>query len=313
MTILIIILSVAAAVLAVLTASYLLYRRVFSVPRRRPGDALILPQGSQYEQSREVMVSLIEGALSRKYERVSITSRDGLTLCAKYYHIADGAPVEILMHGYRGFAERDFCGGLRLCVESGHNALLVDQRAHGDSGGRCLSFGILERYDCLDWIGFITGRFGEHTEIILTGVSMGAATVLSATDLPLPENVVAVIADSGYTSPRDIIRKVLADMSCPVWAVYPFIRLGARIFGGFDLEESGAVTSLASCRIPVLLIHGEDDRFVPCRMSRENYAACASEKTLLTVPGAGHGLSYIVDREAYERAVRGFLSSVLGG
>ena len=96
----------------------------------------------------------------------------------------------------------------------------------------------------------------------------------------------------------------------PVAPVYALLRLGGRLFGGFDIEEDGAEKALAKCRIPVLFIHGEDDHFVPCGMSRRNYAACAGKKTLVTFPGAEHGLSYLVDPERYRKVVMDFYDEI---
>jgi len=215
-----------------------------------------------------------------------------------------------MFHGYKSRAYLDFCGGLRNALEAGHSAILVDQRAHDKSGGNCLAFGVLERFDCLTWINYVSERFGKSTGIILVGVSMGASTVLMASDLDLPDNVLGIIADSGYTSAREIIKKVIRDMRLPPWLIYPFVRLGALIFGGFDPDACSADGALASCRVPVLFIHGEDDRFVPCEMSIRNRAACASSGTLLTVSGAGHAMSYIINKKAYTEAVRAFYERI---
>ena len=140
---------------------------------------------------------------------------------------------------------------------------------------------------------------------------MGAATVLMATDLSLPPNVVGVIADCPYSSPKAIIQKVSRDMHLPARIAYPFVKLGAKIFGGFDLEESSALSAVANTNIPILLIHGEDDHFVPCDMSRSIHKACASRITFQTVPGAGHGLSYMVAPEIYEKVTTDFIHTIL--
>ena len=135
---------------------------------------------------------------------------------------------------------------------------------------------------------------------------MGAATVLMASALELPQNVRGIIADCGYSSPREIIRKVIGEMKLPVWAAYPFARLGAWLWGGFRLESGSPEDSLKRAKVPVLILHGEDDRFVPCGMGRANYDACVSEKRLVTVPGAGHGLSCLIDPDTYKGAVAEF-------
>ena len=142
---------------------------------------------------------------------------------------------------------------------------------------------------------------------------MGAATVLMAADLDLPDNVIGIMADCPYSSPKEIIKTVCTrDMHLPAWLLYPFVKLGARIFGGFDLEESSAVTAVTNAKVPILIIHGEDDRFVPCDMSRAIQKACSDLITLETVPDAGHGLCYMVAPKRYEEVTVNFLEKVLG-
>ena len=128
-----------------------------------------------------------------------------------------------------------------------------------------------------------------------------------ASELELPGSVAGIIADCPYSSPEAIIRKVCQeDMHLPSALLMPFVRLGARLFGHFMLREASAVEAVQHTHIPVLLIHGEDDRFVPCDMSREIFDACAGYKICKTFPGAGHGLSYMVDTNGYEQAVAQF-------
>ena len=192
------------------------------------------------------------------------------------------------------------------CFRMGHSALVVDQRSTGRSEGRAITFGIKERKDCLSWVEFTKQAFGEDVKIILTGISMGAAMVLMSAAEPLPENVKGILADCGYTSPKAIIHIVLRKMGLPVGLVYPFVKLGARIFGGFDLEETSPLEAMKNCKVPVIFFHGEADDFVPCHMSRRNYEVCASRKALVTVSGAGHGLSYPVAPERYLQTLRDF-------
>ena len=149
-------------------------------------------------------------------------------------------------------------------------------------------------------------HFGPDVKIILTGISMGASTVLMASGHPLPRNVIGVLADCGYSSPKEIIKVVIGQMGLPVELSYPFVRLAARLYGGFDLEETSPAQMVKSSRVPVIFFHGEADAYVPCEMSRVNYEACASRKRLVTIPGAGHGLSYPVAPEVYRAALREF-------
>ena len=286
------------------------WRTAFYMPRKERGAIFHMPNNEQYRACKPITDALRAEMEALPFEVVSITSHDGLVLTGKYYHLRDGAPLQIQFHGYRGTALRDFCGGHKLAVEQGYNTLVIDQRAHGDSGGCNITFGLLERYDCLCWARYAAARFPD-TPIVLAGVSMGAATVLMAADLPLPETVRAIMADSPYTTPCDIIRKVCADRGLPPSLAFPFVKLGARLYGGFRLTEEGAVHAVARTSVPLLIIHGEDDLFVPVEMSRALDAACVGEHRLVTFPGAGHGLSYIVDPERYAAETAAFLDQYI--
>lgn len=300
----------AAAVLAaaVLIISYVCYRMAFHVRREAPREEepVQIPEGKIYETYRDPMERWAMELRQMEYRELTVRSFDGLTLYAKLYEYAPGAPIELMFHGYRGTAERDLSGGVQRCFALGRSALLVDQRCSGKSGGHVITFGIREHRDCLAWVQRLREEFGPERKLILTGISMGAATVLMAAGKPLPENVVGVLADCGYSSPKEIICKVIRQMGLPVKLAYPFVRLGGRLYGGFDLESYSPLEAMKQATVPVIFVHGEADDFVPCQMSRQVYEACGSKKRLVTVPGAGHGLSYLVDPEGYLQALREF-------
>ncbi len=266
--------------------------------------------GEQYEAVAENIFRISHIMESISFEEVMVQAQDGISLYGRYYHVRDGAPLEILFHGYKSHAFRDCSGGHALSRKMGFNALVVDQRAHGKSGGNTICFGIMERYDAEKWIRYANKRFGSETPIILSGLSMGAATVLMAAGLDLPGNVACVVADSPYSAPSAIIRKVCADVGYPVALSMPFVHLGARLFGRFKLNETTAKDAVKKAKVPILLIHGEDDRFVPCSMSVEIAVHCASPVTVHTFPDAGHGLCYMTDPRRYERIVYDFLRRI---
>lgn len=296
-----------------LVIAYVCYRISFFAPKRiADKDVEIhLPTGGQYDALRDGIKKSVDRMLARDYEPVWITTFDGHKLFARYYHVADGAPLQIQFHGYKSHAVLDFSGGSYLASMLGQNALVVDQRSHGQSEGRSITFGIKERKDILNWVDYANQRFGTDTKIILCGLSMGAATVLMASELDLPENVVGIMADCPYSSPKEIIKKVCKDtMHLPANLLYPFIWLGAKLFAGFDLEESSPVAAVQKSRIPILIMHGEGDDFVPCDMSRKIQAANPEKVTLVTVPDAGHGLAYMVNPPIYEKAAIAFLQKV---
>lgn len=288
-----------------------MYDFVFHGTTRRQPYNQDEPMGTEFGVYAEVINKYIEDFKKIPYEKATILSHDGIKLAGRYYHYKDGAPVSIIFHGYRGNVARDGCGGFRMSRDNGFNVLLINQRAHFESGGRTITFGVKERYDCLDWIEYVRERFGKDTPVMLMGLSMGAAVVLMAGGLDLPSNVKGIFADCGYTSPKEILQTVIKQMKLPVKISYFFVRLSAIVFGGFDPEEASAKEALKNCKVPVMFVHGEADDFVPCQMSRDNYEACASRKEILTVPGAKHGMSYCIDSEAYVNAVQKFIDSAM--
>lgn len=294
-----------------LTISYTSYRIAFRAPKRQPGDAPSMPSGEQYLEYKETIDSCVQEIMDRPYEEVSIISFDGLKLSGRYYHVADGAPLQIQFHGYRSSGYVDFCGGTKLALKLGYNVLVVDQRSHGRSEGKTIAFGVEERKDCLRWTNYALERFGQDIKIVLAGISMGAATVLMASDMELPPNVKGIMADCPYSSPKEIICKVGKEMKFPLILLYPFIKLGARVFGGFRLEECSAVEAVSKAKVPILLIHGEADSFVPCEMSRAIKEAGGDNVELHTFPGATHGMSYMVDAERYEEITIAFLERIM--
>ena len=273
----------------------------FYEPPRKPkkGDVIEIPKGEIYEAHREKMENWVRQMRAMPSESFEITSFDGLKLRAKFYEYAPGAPIELMFHGYRGNAERDLAGGVERCFRVRRSALIVDQRCAGLSEGSTITFGVNERRDCLKWIDFAIDHFGSDVKIILTGISMGAATVLMAGGEKLPPNVRGILADCGYSSAREIMAHVMGQMGLPAKLCYPFVKLGARLFGHFDLDETSPVEAVKNCQLPVIFFHGESDDFVPCDMSRINFEACGCRKRLVTIPGAGHGLAYAVDSDRY--------------
>ncbi len=301
-----------ALILLVLGISYGVYRFCFYSPADRKEDPYALLDGEQYQAVSEHIFKCTRIMEQTPCEFVETTAFDETGLSARYYGAKPGSPVMLLFHGYRSMALRDGAGGFLLGKKLGFHVLAVDQRAHGRSGGKTITFGINERRDVLAWVDYCRQRFGENVPIVISGLSMGAATVLMASECNLPSNVQCGIADCPYSAPAAIIRKVCGDMKIPAKLAYPFVRLGAYIFGGFDLEECNARDAVRNSRIPLLLLHGENDDFVPCQMSIEIAAANKALCQVHTFPEAGHGLCYMVDPVRYERLNVAFLTAMPG-
>ena len=295
---------------AVLGGAYYAYRIAFYSPAK---DRETIPEikDPKYQPYKAAMRELFHSLKNRPCEFVTIRSHDGLVLSGRYYHQQDGAPLAIGFHGYRSCWLTDFCGGADIAFSLGQNLLLIDERAHGKSGGRTITFGIRERQDLLGWVEYAINRFGPELKILLYGVSMGGATVLMASEMDLPENVKGIVADCPYSAPLDIILEVGRQQNYPIRLIRPLLILGAKIYGGFDVREASGLEAVTHSNVPILILHGENDTFVPAAMSKAIAGANPKMVRLHTFPGADHALSYMVDTPRYRKIVEDFMEEVL--
>lgn len=242
---------------------------------------------------------------AQNMETVHIQSHDGLKLAGHFLDIGADQTI-ILFHGYRSRAFRDFSCVGEYYKSLGFNLLFVDQRAHGESEGTYITFGVKERLDCVRWAEYIDRRVGGT--IILDGLSMGATTVLMAAGEKLPGSVKAIIADCGFTSPEEIMLKVMeVDLKVRCRPLFYLVALMVRLRAGFAVDEYSTIEAMKKNRLPVLFLHGTGDKFVPYEMTVRACDACAAEKTLLLIEDATHGTSYLKEPETCRQALSGFL------
>jgi len=310
---LLIILSIIFAVLIIyLIICYAIYRKCFYCKKSNTEKSCFkIPKSPQYEPIKDRMIQYVSELLSKPYEQIYIKNKDNKILAARLYKTSPDAPFDLCFHGWRGNSLRDFCGGARISIKMGHNLILVDQRGQGQSFGSTMTFGIKEKYDVKDWCDWVVSEFSP-AEINLIGVSMGAASVLMASGLDLPSEVKHIVADCPYSSAIEIIKKVCeVDMKIPAKPFCPLFISSAAIFGHFNLiqKNSSAEIAVKNTKIPILIIHGDEDLFVPDYMSKKIYDSNPDLIKREVFPGAGHGLSYMIDTPRYENIVESFMKS----
>lgn len=243
---------------------------------------------------------------TQEFRPVTIkSSHDGINLSGHFLASGEAKRTLLLFHGWRSEFRNDFADMAEKLYQNGCNLLFVEQRAHGLSGGKYISFGALERYDCIDWLNYLNDTKHEFP-IYLTGLSMGASTILMAAELKMPPAVKGIIADSGFTSPYEIIVRVAKNVfRLNNRTVKRVDRLCSKK-SGIGLNGYTTLKAMSECRIPVLFIHGTADNLIPFEMTMQNFSACRSRKKLLLVEGANHCKSFAHDAENYLNTVRSF-------
>ncbi len=237
-------------------------------------------------------------------QEIRIQSHDGLDLVGHWYPVEQPKRIVVAMHGWRSSWSRDFGIISDFLHDNDCSVLFAEQRGQNNSGGDYMGFGATEQHDCLTWTRWVDETFGEQLPVYLCGVSMGATTVLMASDLDLPRSVRGIVADCGFTSADDICEHIARDnLRIAYQLCRPIARRVYRDKNRVDAFQYSAEEALRNAKVPILFIHGSNDHFVPVEMTYRNYMACSSPKQLLIVPGAEHAMSYMVDRAQYQQAV----------
>lgn len=228
---------------------------------------------------------------------VYIDSFDNLKLHALFYEHPHSKGTIILMHGYHGKALFDFGPVIKIFIDKGYSILLTDQRAHGKSEGKYLTFGVFESEDCLKWANFIANKFPSRP-IALHGVSMGGATVCMTSNLALPKEVKLIVDDCGYTSPDAIISSVRKSLKLPFFPFQLYIRFFAKTFAKFSLKQKDSAICVSECTIPQLFIHGGSDRLISVEMGKHIFnCSNAKDKRIAIEESADHALAYMKNKE----------------
>lgn len=294
--------------------AYTLYKRVIPRQNENRVDLNEMADMSQWEEYKKIIHASKDFLSKREIEHVTISSRDNLTLHGDYIPADELSDTIVLCHHGYTSTGWDSCSAVAaFFIKEGYDCLVVDNRAHGKSEGEYVGFGILDRFDSLSWMQYINDRFENKKNIILYGVSMGAATVVMASGFKrLPENVKAIISDCAFTSPYDVFAHILKrDYHLPEFPVMNINDMLCKKTAGYGFKDYSTLDAVKRTNVPILFIHGEKDDFVPTRMSRENYEACNSPKELLIVENAGHAAAYYENVPLYEETVKGFLKKYL--
>lgn len=286
-------------------------------------------KGTAWDQYYDEIQEGIVWISQQEAEDIYIQSEDGLKLHARLMDQSGAKGTVLMFHGYRTHPEVDFSASSHVYYECGNRIVHIDQRAAGESEGKYIGFGVLESRDCCLWAQYIANRFGTDQKIILAGLSMGASTVLMATahhedrrvrincsmeepmevSMTLPKNVTGIVADSAFSSPYDIIKKrIRTTYHCNGRLLTIAIGIWSRMLAHYSLKELSVPDVMKHNTIPVLLVHGTEDSNVPVEMTVKIAENCQAPKQVLLVKGAEHGTGYLVDNEAYKKALQEFCS-----
>lgn len=244
-------------------------------------------------------------------EDVYIRADDGLQLHGNFIPAEAGEEhrFAVCVHGYADASDSMGVYARAYRDRYGMHVLLPDLRGHGRSDGDYVGMGYDESRDLLRWIDWILER-DPAAQIVLHGISMGAATVLQTTGHDLPAQVRAAVSDAAYTSAEEVFEEVYRKQKgavVPAPVMLEAVRAVALVRAGYDIRKASPIEAVSRSHTPTLFIHGQADDFVPSWMMPDLYRAASCPKSFLWIPEAGHVKSVVVDPEAYWARVERFL------
>ena len=226
------------------------------------------------------------------------------------YYVAAPTPTSktaVIVHGYTDNAIRMMMIGYLYNKNLGYNILLPDLRYSGLSDGDAFQMGWLDRKDVMQWMDVANQIYGDSTQMVVHGISMGGATTMMISGEPQPDYVKCFVDDCGYTSVWDQFSKELKeDFGLPA---FPLLYTSSWLCDwtkGWNFTEASSLEQVKKCSLPMLFIHGEKDDYVPTWMVHELYKAKEEPKEIWVVPGADHATSYKLNKEEYTQKVKQF-------
>lgn len=199
----------------------------------------------------------------------------------------------------------------------GYNILLPDLYGHGLSGGTEVQMGWKDRLDVLRWTEEANHLFGGNTEMVVHGISMGAATTMCVSGevqqgIYQQPFIKCFVEDCGYTSAWDEFKGELKNQfGLPAFPLLYVASTLCHIEYGWSFQEASPLEQVKKCTLPMLFIHGDADTFVPTWMVHPLYEAKPAPKELWIVPGAEHAVAYKENTEAYTRKVHDFVGTYI--
>lgn len=268
--------------------------------------------GTNWDAYMPMLQERKERFLAQPMEDVYLKSDDGLKLHATWLPNNDAKQVVICFHGYTSHGMSDYIALSDYYLKNGYAMLLPDARAHGQSEGTYIGFGVKDRWDAVKWIKWVIEHYGEDVQILLHGTSMGGATVLMTSGLALPAQVKGIISDCAFTSAKAVFTHVLRTMyHMPAFPIMQIANAVNKRKAGYALDECNAAVEVKKAEVPILLIHGDEDFFVPVSMCEEIYKNCKPGTFQLIVKGASHAECYYKDTVQYETALNEFIGGVI--
>ena len=220
----------------------------------------------------------------------------------------------VIVHGYTDNAARMLHFAHMYNHLFGYNVIIPDLSGHGKSDGDWIQMGWLYRPEIKQWVNLAINTFGKDSQIVMHGLSMGAATIMMYSGDKLPDNVKCFVEDCGYTSVYDQFKyQIKKDYHLPAFPMLYTTSWYCDYKLGWDFKKASAIKQVRESLLPMFFIHGDSDVYVPTDMVYRLFEAKKGNKQLWVVPNTGHADAYWNETDEYVKRVGDFVSKYVKG
>lgn len=242
-----------------------------------------------------------------------IVNAEGVKLHAIYVKAAQHTQkTAVIVHGYTDDCVRMLMIGYLYHRNLNYNILLPDLQSHGLSEGRAIQMGWKDRLDVMRWMDVANSIFGGKTEMVVHGISMGAATTMMISGEQSAPYVKCFVEDCGYTSVWDEFKQELkSKFNLPSFPLMNATSMLCQLKYGWNFKEASSLKQVKKCRLPMFFIHGDADTYVPTRMVYPLYSAKPEPKAIWITRGVEHAVSYKTYPKEYTKKVGKFVGKYI--
>lgn len=248
--------------------------------------------------------------LAAPFESIRIATEDGLELDGWFVPGPGATRTLLICHG-AGANKGNFIWFLPPLLHQGYNLLLFDFRAHGGSGGRLCTYGVLEERDvraAVDWLR--RERSAQSQKIVGLGSSLGALALARAAQQDA--RIDALVLDSPFVAPRALAHHLFRKAGPIGRGFADLVLWEMSIVSGADFLHASAEPAVANLGDrPVWIVHGDDDVLMPTEHAHRLDAAASGPHELWLGPGP-HSNIITTEPEEYAQRLFAFLARHLG-
>lgn len=296
--------------LAIIGASFYMVNFALNANNDKDVDSVLAQEFNKYEHLEPWLDSL---KTSNNYCDTFVTFNGKDRLHAIYVKATPQTNrCAVLLHGYKDCYASMLMLGYMYNHDFGYNILIPDHFAHGLSDGNIIQMGWKDRLNAMKWMDIANHVFGDSTQMVVHGISMGGATTMMISGETQKPYVKCFVDDCGYTDVWSQFSNELHNQfGLPNFPLLYTANILCNIRYGWSFKEASAIEQVKRCTLPMMFIHGSDDSYVVTDMVYQLYEAKQGDKELWIAPDSKHAKSYFDHQTEYANRVKLFVDKYI--